>query len=242
MAAVFFNFQGDAPFAVLSFLGLAFVEVVATAAAIVLFARRRARLARRVVTVALGAAGLYAALLLAFSLTSRAQVAGPGDEKYFCEVDCHLAYSVTGVAVAKTLGSGPARATARGVYRVVDLRVRFDENTIARWRPKDLTLTPNPRTVRVVDASNNAYPPDSTGERALASTEGPAIPLTRPLLPGESYTTRLVFDLPADVREPRLSITEANWVTRLVIGHENSFLHRNTTFRIAPSVISAVPP
>jgi hypothetical protein len=38
--------------------------------------------------------------------------------------------------------------------------------------------------------------------------------------------TTLVFDLPADARNPRLLITNVDPVSRLVVDHENSPLHR----------------
>ena len=232
MPHVFFNFQGNAVAAVLGFLGFVVLEGVAGLAAIALFARGKRRSAAGVLAAAGAVAAVYGVVLLLFSLTSREQVAAPGEEKYFCEVDCHLAYSVTRVRQAKSLGSGARRAVARGRYSVVDLRVRFDEKTIGPLRPEDRSLTPNPRAVAVVDAAGNAFVPDPAGQRALESLEGPAIPLTRPLLPGETYTTRLVFDLPEKVRDPCLLIRESDWITRLLVGHENSPLHRKTSFRL----------
>jgi hypothetical protein len=229
MRHVFFNFQGNAVLGVLAFLGFGFAEFLALVTAVVLFARRRRRAARRILAGAVVGAGLYAAALLAFSLTSRDQVAERGEEKYFCEVDCHLAYSVVDVRVSKSVGSASSR---KGFYRIVTLKVRFDPETTSVHRPQDMTLTPNPRSVRVVDASGAIYRPDPAGERALETVEGPSIPLTRSLLPGESYVTRLVFDLPAKAREPRLLITESDWITRALIGHENSPLHRKTSFRV----------
>ena len=97
---------------------------------------------------------------------------------------------------------------------------------------KDMALTPNPRFVRVVAGCGASHRPDPAGQRALESVEGPSIPLTRSLQPGESYTTRLVFDLPEKARDLRLLITESDWITRALIGHENSPLHPKTTFRL----------
>ena len=76
------------------------------------------------------------------------------------------------------------------------------------------------------DGSGGCYAVDAAGERALEASAGPQVPLTRALKPGESYVTRLVFDLPETVTDPRLLITESDWVTYLLLGHENSFLHR----------------
>ena len=229
---VFFNFQGNAVAAVLALLGFGAVESLAGLSAVTLFIVGRKRAALLVAGGAAGLAVLYGAVLLAFSLASREQVAAPGDEKYFCEVDCHLAYSVVDLRQAKALGSGASRATARGLFRIVTLRVRFDPETTSSRRPKDMTLTPNPRSVRVVAAWGATYGPDPAGQRALEDQEGSAIPLTTPVRPGESYTTRLVFDVPETARSPRLLVTESDWITRALIGHENSPLHGKTFFRL----------
>ncbi|MDQ5872975.1 MAG: DUF4352 domain-containing protein [Acidobacteriota bacterium] len=195
--------------------------------------KRRARFARLVLAGAAAAAVVYIVALLGLSAASREQVAGRGDEKYFCEVDCHLAYSVLGVSEARSLGSGGDRAAARGVFRVVTLRVRFDEDTISSHRARDLPLTPTPRLVRIVDSSGAAYPIDPAGQKALEAAEGEEIPLSRPLKAGESYRTRLVFDLPEEARDPRLLLTEDSLVTRVLIGHENSLFHRKVFFAAA---------
>jgi hypothetical protein len=56
--------------------------------------------------------------------------------------------------------------------------------------------------------------------------------MTIPLRPGESYSTTLAFDLPADSKNATLLIREGESVTHLVIGHENSPLHKKTRFQI----------
>ena len=69
---------------------------------------------------------------------------------------------------------------------------------------------------------------DERGRRSEAPTDG----LRRSLVPGESYTTDLVFDVAPDAHDLRLVLRNDDLETRLVIGHENSFLHGQTTFRI----------
>jgi hypothetical protein len=66
----------------------------------------------------------------------------------------------------------------------------------------------------------------------LELTTGTGMPFTTPLRPGQSYTTALVFDLPVDVREPRLLIHEGESITHFIIGHENSPLHKKTAFQL----------
>lgn len=216
MHSDFFNFQlVPAPVAVLAFLALGLGDVVALGSAVVLRALGRRRLAALALLGSAAATAVYLVVLVGLSALSREQVAEPGEEKYFCEVDCHLAYSVVGVQSA-------------GSRRIVTLRVRFDENTIASCRSRDVPLTPNRRRVRVVDANGRIHAPAATTTRDLS--------LARPLRPGDSYLTRLVFELPASARDARLLITEANPATRLLLGHENSFLHRKTFLAVAPDI------
>lgn len=232
MQQVFFNFQGNAVFAVLVFLGTCFALFLAAAALAYFRAVRRPRLARITLAMAVTGVAAYFAALLAFSLTSREQVVGLKEEKYFCEVDCHLAYSVIKVTRTKTLGTPPNQSAARGEYYVVTVKVRFDENTISKRRPRDMPLKPNSRTVTIIGDEGKPYVESPEGLKSLESVEGKRIPLTRALRPGEFYTTDLVFDLPSNVKNPRLLITEASPVRRFLIGHENSFFHKKTGFRL----------
>jgi hypothetical protein len=57
-------------------------------------------------------------------------------------------------------------------------------------------------------------------------------PITAPLRPGESYTTTFVFDLPPDAKAATLLVNESDWITRLIIGHENSLWHKKTRFQL----------
>jgi len=229
MQRVFFNFQGNAVFGVLAFLGTTLALLLLAALLVFLIATGRRRPARWAALAAGGLVGVYAALLLAHSALSRPQVAEVGEEKYFCEVDCHLAYSVTGVRREKTLGPAGKEAGARGVFTIVTLKTRFDEKTISPRRG-DEPLTPNGRRIVVMDAQGRVHGSSPEGAAALKAVGGAITPLTTPLRPGESYTTTLVFDLPADIQAPRLLLMEAFPVTRFLIGHENSFGHAKTVF------------
>jgi hypothetical protein len=66
---------------------------------------------------------------------------------------------------------------------------------------------------------------------------GTSTPLTEPLRPGESYTTDFIFDVPKDARGLRLLITEDDPETRLVIGHENSLLHKKIYFDVDSALL-----
>jgi hypothetical protein len=225
------NVNLAAPIGVLGFLGAGLVLLALGLVALHALVVRRFGRAR--VTLALMACVLavYFGLMLVFSLASGERVLARGEEKYFCEVDCHLAYSVADVTRAKMIGEGPGAASARGEFYVVTVRTRFDETTISPQRG-DALLHPNPRSLTVRDDRGRVYPVSDEGERALASFGGTGTPIETPLRPGESYTTRLVFDLPEDARSPTLLINESDLPTRFIIGHENSLLHKKTEFSL----------
>ncbi len=208
---------------------------MAGVALVLLLAIRRRDLARKVLSSGLVVLGGYLAVLLAASLLSEQKVLAPGQWKYFCEVDCHEAYSVVGVKTAKTLGP-PAKPTAtKGVFYVVTVKVWFDERTInPRLRLPKALLTPNPHVADVVDQSGKRYEVSQDGQVALEEVQGKSIAFTQPIRPGESYTSTLVFDLPPNVKNPRLYITTLPWLTWALIGHENSPFHQKVLFRLEP--------
>jgi hypothetical protein len=174
---------------------------------------------------------IYLAVLFVFSFASSEKVLARGEEKHFCEMDCHLAYSIAEVRETKTLGEGPSQLTAAGMFRVVTIKTRFDETTTSRNRGDGL-LYPNSRVVTVSDESGKQYFPSTEAQRLLEKSQAAGTAMTIPLRPGETYSTTLVFDLPANVKSPTLLVREGETLTRFVIGHENSFLHRKTRFQI----------
>lgn len=221
-----------APIVTLLFLGTGFLLAVCAAALVFAAWTGRRKLLIGVLLAAFTICVLYGGLLFAESAKSFERVLGPGEKKYFCEIDCHVAYSVEGVEVANEIGTGASRAHASGEFHVVTLRTWFDKATIAPWRPLDAPLSPNPRIVYVRDAAGRRFLPSEAAGRALAGTGRRSTPLTTPLRPGESYRTYFAFDLPRDSREPRLFVGDAPGIEFLLIGHENSPLHKKIWFSL----------
>src|SRR5437763_7093268 len=119
------NVNLDAHFSVLGFLGTGALLFVAALVILYLLLRGRRAAAGNVLLGALGLGVAYSLVLLIFSLASADKVLARGAEKHFCEVDCHLAYSITDVRQTKTLGP-PARAvTAQDMFYVVTVKTRF---------------------------------------------------------------------------------------------------------------------
>lgn len=214
--------DGLTPFAVLAFLALA-GGVLASGVAVLAAILMKHRLWARRFTIA-GAAGvgIYAILLLVASLTSGDRVLGPGETKHICEIDCHIAYTVVSAGTAKTIGG----RASRGLFHVITVRVAFDSSTIGSRRGMS-PLMPGPREAWVVDRAGATYP---------LADPGAVDSLQRSIVPGESFTTDLVFDLPVGIEEPRLLIAERTILPdRLMIGAEYSFFHGKVYFRISGS-------
>ena len=216
-----------APLVILMFLGaIGLTGFAALVALVSVFLKRK--------WFALGAAGVsavtalvYGLVLAAVSLTSYQVVLPKGDWKYFCEIDCHIAYSVAGVESAAALGPELQQTTAHGKFVVVRLKTWFDEHSISPHRG-DAPLVSGERQVVLLDGMGRSFAPSSEGAAALSRIAGAPGPFSRPLRPGESFTTTLVFDVPQDARGLLLFVTDPgdDLFTRLIIDHENSFLHK----------------
>ncbi len=208
------NMNFPAPLAVLGFLSAFGGLFLAVVSVLIFWFARKPRFAR-MAAVAIATGGvIYFALLLGFSAGSRSKTLSLGQEKYFCEIDCHLAYAVVDV---KT------EANADSTNYLVTLRTRFDGTTTSPNRPKDAPLTPSPREVRLVDGAGHSY----TAESVTGT------PLMTALNPAESYTTQLKFRVPKSIGGLRLLLnTTPGWPDHVVIEDENSWLHKKTYFAL----------
>lgn len=209
-----------APVVALAFLGaglLLFGAVIGTATSL---AFRRTRVARWIAGGGLLVAGVYAAALFAASLLTPDRTLSAGGRKVFCEIDCHLAYSVAGI-----------ERVGEGRFLAVTVRTWFDESSIAPWRG-NAPLAPNPRVVYLIDAAGRRIEPSAAGQRAYESERGPTMPLSRPLSPGQSYATTFVFEAPGGLPGLRLFVGDPPGVDGLLIGHENSPMHGKIYFAL----------
>jgi hypothetical protein len=215
------NVNLAAPIGAVAFLGTGFILFVAAIALVQSLIVRKTGRAKILLVVMVNVGLAYFAAMLIFSIVSRDRLLARGEEKHFCELDCHLAYSIANVAQAKTIGEGANQARAQGQFTIITIKTRFDETTIGPRRGNDL-LFPNGRAFTLVDDRGNRYP--------LTARAG--TPVTTPLRPGETYTTDLGFDLPPEVKPAALLLNESAWETHWLIGHENSLVHGQTKFQI----------
>jgi hypothetical protein len=220
----------------LLFLGSGFVIFVCLLVAVVAALRKAGKVAKFAASGAALTALGYTVVLFGVALATSNKTLPPGDWKYFCEADCHIAYSVDSVQEAATLGPEAKPITTRGRFVVVRLKTWFDENSISPSRG-NFPLTPDSRTVKLIDDRGRQYLP---APEASAVLPGTSAPLNTPLRPGESYLTTFVFDVPADARNPRLLISDVDLVTRLLVDHENSPLHGKIYLALNPTASTTV--
>jgi hypothetical protein len=97
-------------------------------------------------------------------------------------------------------------------------------------------LAPNPRRVLLIDDVGNEIPPSAQAQATLTKLRGATPPLSRPLPPGKSYVTDFIFDIPANVHNPRLFVGDNfGMPDRLLIGHENSYFHKKIYLGLSAS-------
>ena len=144
------NVNFAAPLGVMAFLGTGLVVAVIAVFLIYSLVVRRFGWARIAALAMLVVGTLYLGLVLGFAFASSEKILARGGEKHFCEIDCHLAYSVTDTKQTKTIGNVPNAASAGGTFTVVTIKTRFDETTINPSRGNGI-LYPNSRVVTVVD-------------------------------------------------------------------------------------------
>ncbi|HSK74415.1 MAG TPA: hypothetical protein VK892_22130 [Pyrinomonadaceae bacterium] len=163
----------------------------------------------------------YVILLFVGSFFSEEKTLGMNEPKEFCGfyLDCHLRTAVTDVRKTKTYGN----VVAEGEFYVVKVKVLSDA--------KQATLNLTDPRFHVYDATGRSYNP----------VENPMIPppsFDDKVPAGGSFEKEVVFDLPKDVNNPRLDIREGFGVDRVVelilIGDEDSILHKRNYFRLNP--------
>jgi hypothetical protein len=227
---VFHNQQLYAILSVLAFLGTAFLlglGILTVIVAAIAGARRTSKFAACGLAVI---ALLYASILLGFSLASHEVLLPVGAEKYFCEIDCHIANSIQ----LERLISPPDLELAppsQNQVVLVQIQTRFDPTTISEQRG-NAPLAPNPRTLFLRDTAGHKYDPSSRQQELLHSLHLDSTPLQTPLRPGESYISSFIFETPAGVHGLRLALLASPPEQSLLWGNERSPFHKQTWFEL----------
>jgi hypothetical protein len=220
-----------APIVVLAFLGSAFLLIMSLFVSVVAALRRARRVASASLRLGMAIALAYVAVLLTFSFFSRDATIVPGAWKYFCEIDCHIAYSICDAqSISADAGelqiNGPSQK-----FVIVQLRTWFDRSTISAHRG-DGPLTPSERKVRLIDGRGREFVESPQAAWILQAKGLHSTPLRTPLRPGESYISYLVFETPGGVSDYRLLLTSAEELDAAIWGHEASPFHGKAYFSI----------
>jgi len=127
---------------------------------------------------------------LASACAGPERVIGVGERIHHDDFD----YSVTRVRTMQTLGG----RTASDRFLIVTFRVDNHARRVSHeWSNS---------TAYVVDESGRAFDNNVTAQRALADREHFDVRDVYVTAPGDSGSTELVFDLPADVKQPMLKV------------------------------------
>lgn len=176
---------------------------------------------------ALGGIGVwltcYVVLLVGFSFVSEDRELAWNEPKAFCGLylDCHLHTAVTKVRKARTIRN----KTANGEFYIVTVKVFSNA--------KQATLGFGGLKLHVTDADGRLYPHVPEAE--------PAEPwFTRPVPAGDGFERDVVFDLPVDVRNPRLDMhDDQSLVEKFLIDDEDSVFHKRTYFKLEDATATA---
>jgi hypothetical protein len=165
--------------------------------------------------------------MAAFSYTSFDRIVARGDKKFYCGMDCHIAYSVRNVERVKTIGG----TNASREFYLITLRSHFDQRTLAPWRGGS-PLRPCPPALTLIDGSGHWYLISVAGQKAWAAAQEAQHSLSDGLRPGEAYETTWVLDVAADSQNLRMFAGWNGFPACGLMGNEASPGHKKTYFAL----------
>lgn len=171
----------------------------------------------------------YVILLFVASFFSEEKNLGLNEPKEFCGfyLDCHLHTAVSEIRRTRSIGD----KTANGEFYIVKIKVFSDA--------KQATLGLVSVDAKVIDEQKREYRRDLEAEKNL----GEQPPFDKRISPVESFEKEIVFNLPADAKNPRLDIKEGFAIDRaielILIGDEDSLFHKRIRFNLEQPLIQA---
>jgi hypothetical protein len=178
---------------------------------------RRWVLARRLSLGLVIYISLYAVLLLGAALISPQQVLPMHQLRCFDD----WCASVEQVERQPAIGS----VQANGTFYLVTIQVTSRARRISQ-RARDAA-------VYLLDSTGTRYDPSPKGQQALQAIGRAGQPLNSMVNAGDSFTYTAVFDLPAGASQPGLVISHGAFPGAIIIGDEQSLLHKPTIVRLA---------
>jgi hypothetical protein len=170
--------------------------------------------------IALGLAiamGVYVLVLAGVALLSPQRVLAMHQPRCFDD----WCASVEGVATRPAIGA----AQAEGTFYLVEIKVSS--------RARGITQRARDAAVTLLDEQGGRYEPSAAGQAALDATGESGARLDSLVKAGGWFTHTAVFDLPAEAARPVLVLTHGAFPGLIVIGDEQSWLHKPTIVRLA---------
>lgn len=122
-----------------------------------------------------------------------AQIAKVGDTV----IDSDLAFTVTGVTTAKSLGNQYTKSDAQGTFYIITLKV---ENKSKETKTIDSSM------LKVTDSQKRQFERSIEGQTAKGLAQGKVDMFLQQVQPSLSVTGDIVFDLPTDIQDPKLIV------------------------------------
>ena len=182
--------------------------------------RRQWRQARHVALALFSCVVLYAAVLVSVSLFSPERVLTMHQDRCFDD----WCLSVERVVQQPTVGVAPTVVRAHGAFYLVTVRVSSQAKATSQ-RALDAQVS-------LLDARGQRFDPSAPGQQALDATGQGGQTLSSELAPGGSFTRTIVFDLPKGSSHLALVVMHGQFPDLLVIGSEQSFLHKPTIIEL----------
>ena len=114
--------------------------------------------------------------------------------------DEDLAFTVTGVETAKSLGNSFTSSKSQGTFYVVTLKIENKGNK---------TVTFDSSMAKVTDSQGREFERSVEGQTAKGLSQGKVDLFLQQIQPSLSVTGDLIFDLPAEIQEPTLVVKGA---------------------------------
>ncbi|HEU5380792.1 MAG TPA: DUF4352 domain-containing protein [Ktedonobacteraceae bacterium] len=182
--------------------------------------RRKFRRAKCVLLALASFFVVYAAVLVSVSLASPQQVLAMHQDRCFDD----WCLSVEQVVQQPTIGSTSMLVHAHSMFDLVTVRVASRARAVSQ-RALDAQ-------VYLLDTQGQRYDPDPAGQHVLDASGQGGQPLDSELAPGGSFTRTVVFDVPKGVSHLALVVSHGLFPDVLVIGSDQSFLHKPTIIQL----------
>jgi hypothetical protein len=208
-------------FGILAFFATILALVAGVSMIVISLFTHRPERAWKVGGILLAWIAIYAVVLLLVSFASQPKFLNLGQERCFDE----MCYSVKSVTMSHALG----QFTAQGDYYIITIQLRSAAQRTAQ--------KPSQPDLFVVDSQGNRYSEIVNAGNGLDLGQ----PVTTDQLwdqkiqPGEIIVRTVAFDLPSDIGQPGLVVTEGiGLLSAVIIGDEGSFFHAKTEFLLTP--------